>query len=498
MPSDPNETGAATDTVILQIKEILNLVPGDAGESAKHDVFRRLLPLLVKLNPAARDLIIRTIKARLGIGLGAIRAEVARLGGQKDRPPTQHAPPREPSRESRALLEDPELLNRFLEDTTSLGLIGEEPSKITLLLGMTSRLSPQPMNIVVKGESAAGKNYLVATISRLFPPAQVVDISNLSPQSLSYWEGDLVHKILIITEVEGAERAEYTLRILQSEGQLTVHYVTKVDGQLKTVEKKVQGPAATITTTTRESLHPENETRLVEISLDESEAQTARIIAFQAKRRAHGVDPSGHGAILELWRGAMAALEILPVITPFAELIRFPTKQVRARRDFQKFLNLIEVSAFLHQGQRERQDLRGSVHIIADIRDYALAYDLIHVFVARVQEGLNDREVKVIELLKRRSPEHLSARDVADSLGWYEDAGRKRASRCLEGLREKQRVDSTDSLPGVTTLYWFRAPPPSADPRISTPEEVARAISDQGGRLPTTWTSPLSRPKAKE
>jgi hypothetical protein len=57
---------------------------------------------------------------------------------------------------------------------------------------------------------------------------------------------------------------------------------------------------------------------------------------------------------------------------PFAEALTFPSAWLRTRRDYARFLNLIEVSAFLHQHQRVR---RGGA-IVAEVADYAVAYDL--------------------------------------------------------------------------------------------------------------------------
>jgi hypothetical protein len=45
---------------------------------------------------------------------------------------------------------------------------------------------------------------------------------------------------------------------------------------------------------------------------------------------------------------------------------------MRTRRDHARFLNLIEVSAFLHEYQRARQDRA----IVATVADYAIAYQL--------------------------------------------------------------------------------------------------------------------------
>ena len=99
----------------------------------------------------------------------------------------------------------------------------------------------------------------------------------------------------------------------------------------------------------------------------------------------------------------------------------------------------------------------------------------------------------MLSALEVAASEKLSARDVASRLGWYQDAGRKRAKRCLEGLQDKNFIGGTEPKPGTATLYWFKTAPSEAESGITTPEQLAAALLARGGHLPTTWTSPLSR-----
>ena len=134
------------------------------------------------------------------------------------------------------------------------------------------------------------------------------------------------------------------------------------------------GAATTASSTTASAVHHENATRSFELTTDESAAQTARIHARQRRLR------TGEGlrlrrqadAIQRRHWAAQRLLEPLSVIIPFAEALTFPVAWMRTRRDHARFLNLIEVSAFLHQYQRARQD--GA--IVATVADYAVAYQL--------------------------------------------------------------------------------------------------------------------------
>jgi len=86
------------------------------------------------------------------------------------------------------------------------------------------------------------------------PPEERVKYSALTGQALSYtWaDADLRHKILAIVEEEGAEKASYALKLLQSEGELTIASTGKDPhtGRMETQEYHVEGPVMIFLTTT--------------------------------------------------------------------------------------------------------------------------------------------------------------------------------------------------------------------------------------------------------
>lgn len=69
------------------------------------------------------------------------------------------------------------------------------------------------------------------------PDEERIKYSAMTGQSLFYMgETDLQHKVLAIVEEEGASNAAYALKLLQSEGELTIASTGKdpVTGELKT------------------------------------------------------------------------------------------------------------------------------------------------------------------------------------------------------------------------------------------------------------------------
>ena len=77
--------------------------------------------------------------------------------------------------------------------------------------------------VIVQSSSAAGKSSLMDAVLAFVPEEERVKYSAMTGQSLFYMgETDLKHKVLAIVEEEGAERASYALKLLQSEGELTI------------------------------------------------------------------------------------------------------------------------------------------------------------------------------------------------------------------------------------------------------------------------------------
>jgi hypothetical protein len=83
-------------------------------------------------------------------------------------------------------------------------------------------------------------------------------------------------------------------------------------------------------------------------------------------------------------------LEEVLVFIPYADKLTFPNKRLRNRRDNERFLCLIEASAFLHQYQRQTGKTEdGDPFVLANLDDYRLAYDLAKEVLATTLHELS-------------------------------------------------------------------------------------------------------------
>ncbi|MEI6183832.1 MAG: toprim domain-containing protein, partial [Polynucleobacter sp.] len=160
----------------------------------------------------------------------------------KDPTPTILA---EEQQEALALLKDPQLLDRILVDFTRCGVVGEESNKLIAYLAATSRKLDAPLAVMVQSSSAAGKSSLMEAVLSFMPTEDKVQYSAMTGQSLFYMGSmNLKHKILALAEEAGAARASYALKLLQSEGVLSIASTGKdpETGKLVTHEYRVEGP----------------------------------------------------------------------------------------------------------------------------------------------------------------------------------------------------------------------------------------------------------------
>ena len=256
-----------------------------------------------------------------------------------------------------ALLKSPDLPARILADFEAAGVVGEATNKLVGYLAAVSRKLDRPLAVVIQSSSAAGKSSLMDAILSFVPEEERIQYSAMTGQSLFYMgQTSLKHKILAIAEETGAHRASYALKLLQSEGELTIAS-TGTDpqtGNLITQEYKVEGPMSLFMTTTAIDIDEELMNRCLVLSVDENREQTRAIHQLQRQRRTLAGLTRKHEkqAILNVHKNAQRLLRSLAVVNPYADQLTFLDERTRTRRDHDKYLTLIDVIALLHQHQR--------------------------------------------------------------------------------------------------------------------------------------------------
>ena len=222
--------------------------------------------------------------------------------------------------EALAFLEDPRIEDQVVRDLAAMGICGEERKQAARLPG---RDEPEARRAPLDGDPVAlgggevdppGRGAGADPAPRTWPK-----YTRITDQALFYREGgSFKHKVLALEEAEGMGGAVYSLRALQSAGEVRILSTGKdpATGSLTSRETTVEGPVSVFMTTTRPSTEVDGElaSRNLFTTVDESRERTEDILSRQRERwtlegRRQGL---GRKAIERRHRNAQRLLEAGP------------------------------------------------------------------------------------------------------------------------------------------------------------------------------------------
>jgi DNA primase catalytic core len=416
----------------------------------------------------ARAAFVEAAAAELGVPAASMKTElgqvllaVEQLLDARAAAAAEPAAPSEPSmteaeREAAlAFLRSPDLLERIAGDFAACGLVGEDTNKLVGYLACVSRKLAAPLAVLVQSSSAAGKSSLMDAVLAFVPEAERVRYSAMTGQALFYMGGrDLRHRVLALCEEEGASRAAYALKLLQSDGSLTIASTGKdpATGALVTQDYRVEGPVMLFLTTTAIELDEELLNRCLVLSVDEGRAQTEAIHKLQRSRRTLDglLARQARGDILALHRNAQSLLAPLAVVNPYADRLTFLSDRTRARRDHEKYLSLIDAIALLHQHQRSIRRAPGKdgaadiAYVEVALSDIAHANRLAHEVLGRSLDALPPQSRRLLgliaELVRERAGRdgarpgdvRFTRRELREATGWGDTQLKVHLSRLAE------------------------------------------------------------------
>jgi DNA primase catalytic core len=368
------------------------------------------------------------------------------------------------------LLRDPKLMERILEDFAQCGVVGEETNKKVAYLGAISRMLEKPLAIVVQSSSSAGKTSLMDAVLDFMPEEQRENYSAMTGQSLFYMgEKNLKHKILAIAEQQGAERASYPLKLLQSEGRLKIASTGKdpVSGKHVTHDYTVEGPVMIFLTTTAHEVDEELLNRCIVLTVNEDPEQTRAI--HQKQREAQTVEgmwaQDDRAEIVKRQRNAQRMLRPIRVVNEQVKHQTFPDTMIRTRRDHMKFLTLVQAIALLYQHQREIKSStrKGKTleYIEATADDVKLALQLVNEVLTPSLEELQAQTRRLLLLLdtmvteqcQRLEMERGDYRFTRATVRQYTRWGDTQLRVHLRRLEEMEYLRVWHGGPGQTFVY---------------------------------------------
>jgi energy-coupling factor transporter ATP-binding protein EcfA2 len=260
-------------------------------------------------------------------------------------------------------LKAPDLLTRINELVERAGITGEENNRLLLFVVASSFAMPTTLHALIQGASGSGKTRLLRVVSDLIPEEAVKRYTRVTDGSF-YNQGEYYfsHKLLCFEDIDGLkEEALLAVRELQSSEILITSTSFKDEhGNIRGAERIVRGPIASISCTTKAELYEDNISRCFVIAVDESRAQSLKIIDYQNQKSAGKIDGRDEKAVLAFVQNCLRMLEPLEVVNPFADKINLPEDAHKIRRLNELYQSFVRQVTLLNQYQRQR-DERGRV-----------------------------------------------------------------------------------------------------------------------------------------
>jgi DNA primase len=274
-------------------------------------------------------------------------------------------------------LQSKDLLNNINDLIGKAGVVGEENSRLLLFIIASSYKMRNTLHALIQGSSGSGKTRLLKIVSELMPSEDVKRFTRVTENSFyNYGEYDLMNLFLCFEDIDGLEeKALLALRELQSNDILVSSTSQKQDnGHIQSGERTVRGPIASLACTTKGEYYEDNISRCFVLAVDESKAQTKRIINYQNEVSAGIIDRDKEQQTKSFLENCIRLLQPLEVINPYANKLHLPEEAHKIRRLNEMYQSIVKQITILHQYQRQK-DNKG--RLITEKQDLQTACEIL-------------------------------------------------------------------------------------------------------------------------
>ena len=280
------------------------------------------------------------------------------------------------------------------------GVVGEENSRILLFVIASSYKMKETLHGLIQGSSGSGKTRLLKIISNLIPQEDVKRFTRVTDNSFyNYGEYDLVNRFLCFEDIDGLkEEALLALRELMSNDILISSTSQKFDdGNIRSAERTVRGPIASIACTTKGDYYEDNISRSFVVAVDERSEQTGRIINYQNQKYAGQVNEREEEKNCIFLQNCMRLIKPYAIINPYADKIKLPQDAHKIRRLNEMYQSIVKQITILNQYQR-KQDNQG--RLITQKEDLHKACDILFESIILKVDELDGSLRQFFERLK--------------------------------------------------------------------------------------------------
>jgi len=374
-------------------------------------------------------------------------------------------------------LRKPKLMQSISERIGRAGIVGEEANRVLLFVVASSYKMPDTLHALIQGSSGSGKTRLLDVVARCMPVEDLRRYTRVTDNAFyNQAEDHFTRKLVCFEDLDGLrEEAQLAVRELQSNEVLRSAVSVKDDrtGQITGGERVVRGPIASLACTTRGEVYEDNVSRSLVVAVDESAAQTARVIAYQDARAAGASSKAEQATHQTFLANCVSLLEPLEVVNPYAGKVRLPEGAHKLRRLHELYLSFVRQVCLIHQYQR-RKDERG--RLVATPEDLRVAASVLFEAIVLKVDELDGGVRQFYERLKGWLGEHdtrdFTQREVREAL----HVSRAQCSRFFGRLQSAERITSRYSGNLRKVCYRLDEPDDYARLRREIKAELDRQI----------------------
>lgn len=289
----------------------------------------------------------------LTLQLEEYRLEQLRFGGKTKT--KKFEPNEDDKKKAIQFLKNKNLLPELIKNLNTTGILGEDENAVILFLALASYKFTNPFSVLCLAKSGIGKSYILQKLSECMPDGSYSFHSQISANALYYFNShDLQNKALLVEDLEWTYQMLQPLSTLQTQGKLVKTRATKdKDGMLHSTTFEVRGNLCLVACAYSDKNYEELSLPFLCIHLNHSHTQDIAIMDYQKLCKAGQIKTNEIQAIQHNLKCAIATLENVSIINPFATLINLPEEVAYPRKSLMLLLNFIDVITYFFQYQRE-------------------------------------------------------------------------------------------------------------------------------------------------
>jgi DNA-binding HxlR family transcriptional regulator len=282
---------------------------------------------------------------------------------------------------TKKLLTSKTLLPTITQHLNEIGILGEDENALILLLALASYKYSNPFSVLCLAKSGIGKSYMLQKLSQCMPPDSFSFHTQISENALYYFDSSAIqNKALIIEDLEWTAQMLSPLATLQSQGKLVKTRATKdKDGMLHSTTFEVNANLCLVACAYADKNYEEMSLPFLCLQLNHSHTQDIAIMEYQKKCKAGLIQLEDVKAAQHILQCALAALQNVSIINPYATLINLPHEVAHPRKSLLLLLDFIEIITYFHQYQREQtvNKSTGEIFVKTHPEDIELAFALL-------------------------------------------------------------------------------------------------------------------------